>query len=418
MSISYHGVIGAKHKVTLPSVDSVNILRDPPKSIHTRKIDKVGDRSDIVQTIQESGDRVNESIKVYARGINPMVAVNFTNAGTNGGQYRGGQSNSYTKGSSAFLPYRTDIQGAFRPPTRAPESLLPLSRQPRIWTSAFSQPGFADFSQKALCPGSSQGTKETQSIPVIPNAVYKLETPIIEPYEVKYVIKNPLPVPTHSGYQPQGRFNGEIAEPSYQVHSDPLRPDVHMNINDIPKNIELSHFDTENYTHETLQGEMYSNISRNIATTSIEDLYRVNTDPNTKNATHITYTAPHTSYDKYDYITTTVDLERSLPQYDAYTNVGQNIHKRLDNQVSEREYIPNRPMVSASSSISGGTLQKHDQNRDYSLKPTISAGGFDPVPTMPTYNTGQGEIIVDSEKVKMRQRVYDMQQGRTEIYAH
>ena len=60
MSISYHGIVGYG-KSTLPSVESwstnMNILRDPPKSITTRKIDKVGETSEITQMIQESGDR-------------------------------------------------------------------------------------------------------------------------------------------------------------------------------------------------------------------------------------------------------------------------------------------------------------------------------------------------------------------------
>ena len=48
MSFSYSGIV-SYGKSTLPSVDSWgqnnNILRDPPKSIHTRRIDKVGQTS-------------------------------------------------------------------------------------------------------------------------------------------------------------------------------------------------------------------------------------------------------------------------------------------------------------------------------------------------------------------------------------
>jgi hypothetical protein len=268
-----------------------------------------------------------------------------------------------------------------------------------------------------MCPGSTQGTKESLPVSIVPNAVYKLETPVIEPYEIKYVIKNPLQVPVHSGFESQGKFNGEIGEPVKQIHDNPLKPDIHITQTDMSKNIDLSHFDTNKYTHDALQGNYTSNISRNISTTSIEQLYNKETSKNTKDHTNIDYTAPQTSYNKYDYVTTQVDLERALPQYDAYTNLGQNIHTRIDNQISEREYVPNRPMVSAQT-VMATNFQKFENNRDYTLKPTISAGGFDPVPTMPTYNNGQGEIMFDSEKVKMRQRVYDMQQGRTEIYAH
>ena len=50
MSISYSGLTNYG-KLTLPSVvgglGSMNILRDPPKSLMTRRIDKVGDTSAI-----------------------------------------------------------------------------------------------------------------------------------------------------------------------------------------------------------------------------------------------------------------------------------------------------------------------------------------------------------------------------------
>ena len=89
--LSYSGLVnyGAS---TLPSVESwgtnMNILRDPPKSIHTRRITKVGETSSITEMIDESGDRAAEAILVYPRGINPMVGVSYSNYGNNGG---GGQ---------------------------------------------------------------------------------------------------------------------------------------------------------------------------------------------------------------------------------------------------------------------------------------------------------------------------------------
>lgn len=79
--------------ITLPSVESwgtnMNIQRDPPKALWTRKIDKVSQTQEITRMIGEgSGDRICEMIKVYPRGINPHVAVSYSNYGTNGGQNR------------------------------------------------------------------------------------------------------------------------------------------------------------------------------------------------------------------------------------------------------------------------------------------------------------------------------------------
>ena len=74
--LSYSGLTNYG-RATLPSVETwgsnMNILRDPPKSVTTRRIDKVGQTSDITQMTEDSGNRACEAINVFARGVNPMV---------------------------------------------------------------------------------------------------------------------------------------------------------------------------------------------------------------------------------------------------------------------------------------------------------------------------------------------------------
>ena len=148
--LSYSGLTNYG-KSTLPSVSSwgtnMNILRDPPKSITTRRIDKVGETSSITEMVDQSGDRACESIKVYARGVNPFVSVSYSNYGNNGGQRVNNRSTAIANVQSK-LPYRILVGGAFRPPTLRQEDLFPLSRLPRCNTNAFTKPGFADFSRK------------------------------------------------------------------------------------------------------------------------------------------------------------------------------------------------------------------------------------------------------------------------------
>src|SRR3989338_7586264 len=116
-------------KVTLPSVEAwgnnFNVLRNPPASKYTRRVDKVGETSEIVQMVEEAGDRlapINEVILTYARGVNPMVSVDYSNSGNNGGQRAGGASTAgltygqQNSGKQSFLPYRVMRDGAFRPP--------------------------------------------------------------------------------------------------------------------------------------------------------------------------------------------------------------------------------------------------------------------------------------------------------------
>jgi len=152
--LSYSGITNFG-KVTLPSVESWgtnnNILRDPPASIHTRRIDKVGSTSDITTQIDDAGDRISEAINVYARGTNPSVSVSFGNYGSNSGGLSGNLAGLGSTGAGrgqAYNPFTIMKDGAFRPPIVPPQQLLPLSRQPRVWTNVASKPSFIDYTKK------------------------------------------------------------------------------------------------------------------------------------------------------------------------------------------------------------------------------------------------------------------------------
>lgn len=146
--ISYSGLVNYG-KATLPTVESWNmsssIVKDPPKSIHTRKIDKVGQTSYLNTVIDESTDRVCESINHYARGVNPMVSVN------------------YGQGQNVFLPHRVAKDGAFRPPILRLEDLLPKSRLPRIWTSMNTQPFNIKYTERPFNGSTVESTKEVKT---------------------------------------------------------------------------------------------------------------------------------------------------------------------------------------------------------------------------------------------------------------
>ena len=398
MSISYHGVVGyGSGRTSLPSVETwgsnMNILRDPPKSIFTRKIDKVSDTSEITQMIQDSGDRACEAINVYARGVNPMVAVSYDNYGNNGGQKSGNlsqQGMNLGGNRQAYLPYRIMDRGAFRPPIKDQRDLLPLSRLPRVWTSSFTQPGFADFSKKAMCPANTgedyRGAKKAEQMLkacIRPTATYKINTPVVEGFEVKYVIKNPVSVPAFSGVQPNARFNGEIGQPVKEIHELPLRPDANINL------------------------------SQNRGVTTIDELYGVDTENRTKRIQTVDYETPHTGYEKNEYIHEEINLDRVLPYHEGRTNTGQNIHKRLDGQVTERSYVPNRPTAAITANV-GRDVHSVDtiSSRQYNLRPTISAGTMESVPTIPTTYRENNLEGFDLQKSRTRQAVYEMQQDR------
>jgi len=203
MSIQYPKI----EHVTLPSVEgfngTFNILRDPPKSIFTKRIDKVGQNNSINDAVDESGDRMNEGILVYSRGVNPMVSVSYDNNSNNAGSFTRssfGQGSSINQGqghhlaqSQAFLPYRIADKGAFRPPVRSQRDLLPLSRQPRAWFQAMANPGFTDYTKQKHLPTQFRMIRDlvlkTEDL-VKPNKSVKIEKPILENMKMKQAIND------------------------------------------------------------------------------------------------------------------------------------------------------------------------------------------------------------------------------------
>jgi hypothetical protein len=95
---------------SLAGYEAPHIYKDPPKSIFTRKKEMVNiaDVQYMMQADNPAGDptRINQAIKVFARGVNPMVEVDYGN------------------GQGARNPYRVEV---VRPPLMPLETLVPLS---------------------------------------------------------------------------------------------------------------------------------------------------------------------------------------------------------------------------------------------------------------------------------------------------
>jgi hypothetical protein len=495
-------------KATLPSVDNwynnTNILKDPPKSIHTRKIDKVGETSSITTMIDESGTRSCEYINQYARGVNPFVSVDYGNNGNNGGQ----RTNGIQIGGQqqAKLPYRILQNGQFRPPILRQENLYPLSRLPRVWTNALTNPAYPNFAKKIKNCKDDDIMKEvrnkTLKVCVRPNAVFKLEKPITEPFEVKYVIQNPLKTTANSGIRTMDRTQQYVQEPSNGIDHNNLHVNARTNVN---KNIYLnnSEFYVNPYLQENLNinantngnkniyvnnsGEFYSepyiqeylninantNVNQNKYVNSSEfysepylqehinteaitnpnqNIYinnnELNTDPylqetiynnvtsNPNSSKHFTYIddildlssvkvkdsiytdyiTPLSGIEKHNYIHENIELERNLPEYSAKTNIGQNIHKRInqDNelklnritQLSEVYSNPSNPYTIGNNS----TISSREYNRLHDK--VVSPGGFDGKGTKPLLNKNNNIPIFENEKMKMNKNVMEQFQGR------
>lgn len=141
----YHNTYSAlrtRKNLTLPNIEgwgnnnnALNIKKDPPRSIHTRKIVKVGEDNTLNELIDGSGDRASQSINMYARGVNPMVSMQY-------GNYNAQQSRTQPS-----LVHKIMDKGSFRPPIIPLEDRLPLSRQNRLTTSNVVNPMIDDYTK-------------------------------------------------------------------------------------------------------------------------------------------------------------------------------------------------------------------------------------------------------------------------------
>ena len=411
---------------TLPSVDSwgtnMNILRDPPRSITTRKVDKVGETSSITQMIDDSGNRACEAINVFARGVNPSVSVSYSNHGNNGGQGQAGHLTGLnapmvTQGRSAKLPYTIIKDGAFRPPVLTQEDLLPLSRLPRVWTSAFSQPGFADFSRKMRTCGSAADTKEvrtdTLKACVRPTATYKIETPISEPFEVKYVIQPTIKTSVTSGLRAMDITEQVVKKPTKEIDNAPLHAHATANIGDKSRYINNSKFETDRYVQDTNAHHVDTNISSNMYHTKIEDIADL-ADLPVQDIRTLSHTAPVSRGEKTDYIHDDIELKRKVPEHRAATNFGDKTIYRAQKYENEIQLERNMPGGSFESNPIGRGSNDHT-SRVARLNPKIQAGSYHVPGQVPMRGRMQDAApMAESEKARMSRMVMESMQGRFE----
>ena len=210
--LSYSGLTNYG-KSTLPSVKgwngTLNIMRDPPKSIYTRRIERVGDTNDVMNTLAHSQDRFIECINNFARGVNPMVSVTYGEGQT---------ANQTSNRGQSYLPYRIIKDGAFRPPIRVQEDLLPLSRLPRTWTTVESNPSIVDFTKRLIeigtCETTPQVRDEIRTIACETRKLFNKEPDIVPPNVESRTRNNLLSVNARTYvYEPQVEIISE--RPSY-----------------------------------------------------------------------------------------------------------------------------------------------------------------------------------------------------------
>lgn len=423
MSISFDCIVGASRKTTLPSVGDwgtdMNILKDPPKSVYTRKIDKVGDTQEIVNTIEESGDRICENINVYPRGANPAVNVSYSNAGTNGGQVRsfGGDggvvnSNACNNGCStgeAYLPYRVMIDGAFRAPLLRQEDRLPLSQQSRVWTSAVSNPEFPNYVQNVKCMDFDDKkikaiNKKILKTNIRPTAVYmEKNNPIIENFEIKNVINNPIKYSVNSNIQKPGNVVIEQTEPIKEINQNYTSAIANTQIgSEITRSDNIKqNIDENKYISEPLNNSASTNISINKNVQMVDKVEYKFKDPH-----NFSYTTP-IEQNKGDIdINNNIELNMKMPLHENRTNIGEDSINKMGNINNNYKFDRNKPLSQFTTNIQDiGDTNQNSGTEYRNLRPSLRKFSFENKGQLPVRCRESIDVKFNNQKSQLNKRV-------------
>ena len=426
MSISYSG-LRTYGKATLPSIESWGqnntILRDPPKGIQTRKIDKALETSAITTMIEESGDRFSEAISYYARGTNPMVNVSYDNFSNNAGAQSNGFNRSATN-NQAYGPYTIMNAGEFRPPIVPPQDLLPLSRLPRVWTTAFTNPDFPDFSKKMVVPNENDNTVGVKKNNIVlrtnvrPTKIIKYNGDVVKPTNIEQYLQTPIQVEAYSGKRTLDYTETNNSKPYSIINNDNMHTYAQSNFGSNQTRFETtqSNVDTSKFIQTPIHNDVNSN--KRINRTSLDDLEGY-VDVRTKNKFNLDVDTTRTSYDKNEYIHDDIQLNRTLPIYETHTNNGfnQNYVNPYNNSSMRRQEL-NRPYGEGFTNIGYGQAVDTISDRNYNLKPTINAGEYNNGGMKPlmNYYAGSDEIptgsSIEQEKLRRNKLIHEMQMSR------
>lgn len=396
MSISYSGIVGNKGKMTLPNIESWgtnnNILKDPPKSVMTRRIDKVNQDGSLNEMMYESGDRWAECLNVYARGVNPMVSVQYNNA----------------SGAPVKQPYRIMNAGAFRPPELTQEQLLPLSRLPRNITQVITNKEFVDYTKKITCPLTQRVIKEqTIKSPIRPTKYIKIATPSKEHFTVNYVVENPIIATASTNPATRGNVQLENQTPTRQTLVSPLQYTHSTNLS-LPNTTQLENqiptrqtlVTPLQYSHSTnLQGqngqvylhddiELDRNLPVTQADTTKSSILKMNLTADNEHA-----------------------LARNLPEYGMATTKTSNVTFLADENNTNYEL----KQKTHAHSVIGNKSDKnytYDFTRDVNLPQTISPGEYVGTTSIPSMDRGvHYDSNYTTSKLSLSQKAYKARYG-------
>ena len=329
-------MVRPRRTATLPSVEgwgtNMNIIKDPPKSLFTRRINKVGTDNKLMNTIRAGSDRFAENIQIYPRGVNPSVSVSYNNTGMTNG------TNAMPQ-RQASLPYKAVDNGAFRLPAieGGLRFMLPLSRLNRLATSALATKANLNVAlENATCDAPKRTIhKNILKMQQKSARSRNIQAKKIENYKVKHVLSNPVSTFANSNLVGQQYINNNKVNTDSYINKNHTLTFANSNL--IGQKVDIGHnLPIENYTKDVLQGQ-FNTIKKSKYTKNIE------------------------TYEQ--------DLKRKLPVYSQQTSKG--IKSQLNNINRD---IQLNDILHTSAQVNKKQIQGQEFiSRDIKLNPKIKA---------------------------------------------
>ena len=400
MSISYKSLTNYS-KFTLPSVESWgtnnNILRDPPKAIMTRRIDKIGETSELNGMLEESPDRICENINKFARGVNPFVSVDYSNYGSNGGGGSftiGGGSGSAISTGQARYPYPSIQNGFFRPPVKTQDELLPLSRLRRPFTEAFTNPEVVDYTKRTRMCGDDTNTKEVKRNIIStsannPTKNFIIEKPVpMEGPTIRYsTVSNPMKTSEiNSGMRTIDKTQRHVSKPTKNITNNNLSPNATTNISAYTKGKETEKhsIDTDRYINSDI---LHSNVSSSMRGKDTTDIRKFMGS-------------------------VALPIKNSI-NVEGFTNrsgLGDGIRYNFENEYSLKRNIPQATFHNQQIPRSFDSMQ--NMGRDVHLKDKITPQGFEGKTSQPLLSRQSGQTSQAIQQQNISNQVLETMQTR------
>ena len=243
-----------------------------------------------------------------------------------------------------------------------------------------------------------------------PTAVYKIETPIQETYDIKNNIQDIINTSANSGIRTLDITQQNVQVPTHQIYDTPLHADVLTNKARPGTQIIDNNMNTNRYLQTPNYNVVNSNTSSN--TTSFMSIDEVLDLPEMpiQNIHVIEHNAPYSrGGDGTKYIHKDVERNRELPSYSSSTNMADNTkYKRHlhENTIELERNIPSGQMYTNMTQRG----EYNNSSRTANLIPKINAGEFSIPASKPLENHIQEiPILRETDKQRMSRMVMDSQ---------